>query len=96
MRMRIKGYLLVGSALAACPCHLPLTLPLLAALFAGTALGVFLANNVWLIVALSTIYFFDALVLGWRALGATERGDCPMPKESSVIAETLDSKRWRA
>ena len=66
---KLKGYLLMGSARVACPCHLPITLPLLTALFAGTALGAFLLNNVWLVVAISTAYFIAALALGLRDLG---------------------------
>ncbi len=69
----LKGYFLIGSALVACPCHLPITLPFLTALFAGTALGAFLLDNVWLIVAISAAYFVGALVLGLRNLGQNDK-----------------------
>jgi hypothetical protein len=45
MWAKVKSCVLIGSALVVCPCHLPITLPLVTALFAGTALGAFLLNN---------------------------------------------------
>ena len=60
-----SGFFLVTGFIA-CPCHLPLTLPLLLAVTAGTAFGAFLANNLWLIGAATTIYFIGALALGLR------------------------------
>lgn len=53
---------------AACPCHLPVTIPIVLGLTAGTAFGAFLANNLWLLGAISTTYFLFALVLGLRSL----------------------------
>ena len=64
----LKGIFLTLTGFLACPCHLPITLPLLIALTAGTALGAFLANHVWLVVAVSTIYFAGTLVLGVQYL----------------------------
>jgi mercuric ion transport protein len=67
-----SGYLLILTGFLACPCHLPLLL----ALTAGTAFGVFLANNAWLTVAVSVAYFVGALALGWRQL-TQNREICP-------------------
>ncbi len=69
----LKSTFFIVTGFAACPCHLPVTLPLLLALTAGTALGVILAENVWLIAAMMTIYFILALALGWRYLIRTEK-----------------------
>ncbi|WP_029214634.1 hypothetical protein [Kallotenue papyrolyticum] len=66
MRKRI-GVVLTITGLLACPCHLPLALPLLAVI-GGTALGAWLtAHSGWLI-ALSTLYFIGALIVGLRLL----------------------------
>ncbi|MBI3538033.1 MAG: hypothetical protein HY070_10815 [Chloroflexi bacterium] len=64
----LKGIFLTLTGFLACPCHLPITFPLALTLTAGTALGAFLANNVWLIVAGSTIYFVGAIAFGLRYL----------------------------
>ncbi|MBI4673822.1 MAG: hypothetical protein HY741_19420 [Chloroflexi bacterium] len=69
----MRGYFFVVTGFFACPCHLPLTLPLLLAVTAGTALGAFLANNISLIVVVSTIYFIGALWLGWRYVTQDEK-----------------------
>jgi hypothetical protein len=62
-----SGFFLVTGFIA-CPCHLPLTLPLLLALTAGTALGAFLANNVGVVFAVSGAYFVGALLFMTRGL----------------------------
>jgi cation transport ATPase len=43
--LEVRGYVAAAIALVACPCHLVVTLPLLIALAAGTALGAFLRQN---------------------------------------------------
>lgn len=74
-----RGYFFFITGVLACPCHLPVTLPILIALTAGSALGAFLANSIWLVVALSTIYFIVALMLGFRYLGQKDQ-TCEMPQ----------------
>ncbi len=83
MRRSIGSSLLLISGFLACPCHLPLTLPLLVALFGGTALGTWLSTHTGLVIGLSTGYFLAAIVLGFWLLkrrspesGAT----CPPPE----------------
>ncbi len=70
---------------ATCPCHLPVTVPILLGLTAGTALGAFLANNLWLLGAISTTYFLLALVLGLRSLRQNKGSHAP---DSSQRDET--------
>lgn len=49
MSRKLTGYLLTVTAFVACPCHLPLTLPLAVALLGGTAWGAALSRNAaWL------------------------------------------------
>jgi mercuric ion transport protein len=65
----IKGYVMGGIALIACPCHLPITLPILVALTAGTAFSVWLSNNFIAIAGILTVIFVGALVLSFRWIG---------------------------
>jgi hypothetical protein len=65
----IKGYVAGAIALIACPCHLPLTLPLFVGLTAGTALGSWLAGNYLMVFLLSTVIFIGGLLLSFRWLG---------------------------
>lgn len=68
MRGSVGSYALLVTGFLACPCHLPLTLPLLIALFGGSALGGWLATHTGLIIGLSTGYFIAALVVGFWLL----------------------------
>ncbi len=73
MRRKIGGILLTVTGILACPCHLVITLPLLLALFAGTAVGSFLAHNVALVYGGAALYFAVALILGMRFLLSPDR-----------------------
>lgn len=55
-------------ALVACPCHLPLTLPFILALTAGTAFGGWLANNSIIIYIVSIVLFLGGLILATKWL----------------------------
>jgi mercuric ion transport protein len=65
----IRGYVMLGLALATCPCHLPVLLVLLA----GTGLGAYLRDNLWLTAAALTGVFVVSLLLGLRWIGRGER-----------------------
>ena len=64
----------VGLALAlvTCPCHLPVTAPLLLGLLAGTSLGAYLSTHLEVLAAAST-----ALFLVGVAVAAAEPGGRP-------------------
>ena len=68
----IKGYAAGAAAFIACPCHLPLTLPLLVALTAGTAFSRWLAGNTVLVGAISTVLFVAGLALALKWMGQTQ------------------------
>jgi len=71
---RIGGVALSVTGFLACPCHLIVTLPLLASLFAGTALGSFLARNTGEVLTFAEMYFVVALALGaWCLFGPARR-----------------------
>src|SRR6266536_6478765 len=52
MRRSVGSSLLLITGFLACPCHVPLTLPLLVALFGGTALGTWLSTHAGLMIGL--------------------------------------------
>ncbi len=78
---RIVGYLLTGTALIACPCHLVFLLPAALGLLGGTALGATLAANTSLVFAAVSFYFVAALGAGLYLLNRRmEKGaGCPAP-----------------
>ena len=65
MRRSVGSSLLLITGFLACPCHVPLTLPLLIALFGGTTLGTWLSTHTGLVIGLSAGYFLAAIVLGF-------------------------------
>jgi mercuric ion transport protein len=71
---RIGGVVLTVTGFLACPCHLIITLPLLASLLAGTALGSFLSRNIGEVLTFAGIYFVVALALGAWFLFGPQRG----------------------
>ncbi len=72
---RIGGVVLTVTGFLACPCHLIITLPLLASGLSGTAVGNFLTRNTGLVYPLAGIYFVVALALGyWFLFGPAQRG----------------------
>jgi uncharacterized membrane protein len=80
---RLAGIVLTVIGFLACPCHLIITLPLLASLLAGTALGSFLTRNTGLVVTFASLYFIVAFLLGFRLLFSPSQranrrdGACP-------------------
>ena len=82
-----KGYLAAGVAFVACPCHLPITLPLVIGLTAGTALSAWLQNNLLTIAGVSTVLFLGGLVLAFKWMRA-EVPTIPAGKRS-VQAEVV-------
>ena len=70
---RIGGVVLTVTGFLACPCHLIITLPLLASLLAGTRLSSFLKQNTGLVTTFAGIYFVLALALGYWFLFGPKR-----------------------
>lgn len=87
----IKGYVAGAVAFISCPCHLPITLPLLISATAGTVFSAWLANNVILVGALSTVMFLGGLGL---ALKWTGQGKSLLPDATAGAPEvTLVTSR---
>lgn len=84
---KIGGYLLAGTALVVCPCHLVLLLPVV---LGGTALGAALGAHTGLVFAGATVYFVVALagglyILNRRARDEKGRDRAPSPVGSGVM-----------
>jgi len=94
---RIGGIALTVTGFLACPCHLIITLPLLASLLAGTTLGSFLTRNTGEVLTFAGIYFVVALALGYWFLFGPKRekreGDAACPTCAPVASETHMQER---
>ena len=79
---KIRGYLAGAVALVACPCHLPLTVPLVLSLTAGTAAGVFFERYLGVAIVILAALFVGGLILAfqWLGSGAARSGDSCPPK----------------
>lgn len=76
-RRERRGLWTVIGAFAICPCHLPVTLGLLGVALGGSAVGIFVRNNVVLAGALVTIVW---AALTWRGIWLLRNGrSCPAP-----------------
>lgn len=64
-----------------CPCHLPLTLGILAAVLGGTALGALLRDHVWLAGGVITTAWVAGTARGFLLIRKGQRGElaCPIP-----------------
>jgi thiol-disulfide isomerase/thioredoxin len=88
---QFKGYVVAGVALVACPCHLPLTLPIFLALTAGTALGGWVAANTTLIYITFGVLFAGGLVLASKWLMFNQ--PAAIPKSEGPANVVLVSSR---
>ena len=75
---KIWGGVLVLTGIIACPCHLPLTLALLAGVLGGTALGSFVANHQGLIYGIAVGYFIVAIAVGYHFLTRKRKSATPL------------------
>jgi len=84
----LRGSIAGAVAFIICPCHLPVTLPLLLTLTAGTAVGGWLANNGTMVTIGSAVLFIAWLVLAVKWLIAGERKACAIePAGKSMQSE---------
>ena len=66
-----RGFVAGGVAFIFCPCHLPLTLPLVISLTAGTAFSTWLTtpHNALFIGVMSTVVFIGGMALAFKWTG---------------------------
>ncbi len=82
----IKGYFAGALALVACPCHLPLTFPLLLSFTAGTALGTWLQGKFGLLFGILTIIFVTGLGLAiWWLRNDNKEISCEPQKNYRIF-----------
>ncbi len=65
---RVWSGVLAVTGLVACPCHFPLTLPLILGLLGGTGIGSFMGANTSLVYGIAAGYFIVAIGVGWYLL----------------------------
>ena len=65
---KLWTWLLVTTGVAACPCHFPVTLPLLVTLAGGTGLAGFIAAHTGIVYGIATVYFVGVTAAGIWAL----------------------------
>ena len=80
-RLERKGRWWLFGSFVFCPCHLPLTLALLATVFGGTTLGVVVRDHAWLAGTILTASWIAGSAYGFRLLRRAKNGaSCPIPR----------------
>ena len=65
---KVWGTVLAVTSFVACPCHFPVTLPILLGLLGGTGLGGFISSNTGIVYGVAAAYFVVALAAGYWLL----------------------------
>lgn len=60
-------------AFIACPCHLPITLPLLLAILAGSPLAVWIAQHKGWLYGIMAVVFIASLAFGFSWIGSSKK-----------------------
>ncbi len=75
---RVWGGILAVTGFVACPCHFPLTLPLILGVLGGTSIGSFIGTNTSWIYGIATAYFIVGIGVGWYLLMRKRPGRLPL------------------
>ena len=78
-----RGRRWIFGSFVLCPCHLPLTLGVLATVFGGTAVGVVLRDHAVLAGAVISAGWMAGTWRGLRLIRLAQRGACPLPTRAS-------------
>jgi len=76
-----RGRRWIFGSFAFCPCHLPLTLGILATVFGGTAAGAVLRDHIWVAGAVITAAWVAGTWRGFRLVRLAKQGACPLPRQ---------------
>lgn len=81
IRLERRGRWWLIASFLLCPCHLPLSLAVLATLLAGTSFGVVLRDNTWLAAGMISALWAAGTGYGLMLVRRAERanGACPLP-----------------
>jgi hypothetical protein len=74
-----RGRWWLALSFLACPCHLPLTLAVLASVLGGTALGAVLRDHVLLAGVVISAGWVIGTANGFRLIRNAKRGTCTVP-----------------
>ena len=80
------------TGVAACPCHFPITLPIVVSALGGMGLGGLIAANIGLIYGVGAVYFVIALglsiyLLNRRSASASTLGELPLADRTHSSAQ---------
>ncbi len=85
---KVWGGVLLVTGVLACPCHLPLTLSLLAGVLGGAGAGSLLGGHTGLLYGVFTGYFLLSIGAGWYLLNRKGRNkaavSCQVPHWTSA------------
>lgn len=81
-----RGRRWIFGSFALCPCHLPLTLGVLATVLGGTAAGAMLRDHLVVAGAVVTAAWVAGTWRGFRLVRLAQRGACPVPAGTSGVA----------
>src|SRR6266852_478749 len=86
----IRSVVAGALAIITCPCHLPITLPLVISLTAGTAFSAWLAapRNTLLVGVIATIVFSGGMVLAFKWMGEAQTPNSPTPLLKEIYPST--------
>lgn len=96
---KVWGTVLTVTSVVACPCHFPVTLPILLGLLGGTGLGGFISSNTGLVYGVAGTYFVVALAAGYWLLSrkAKARGQArELPAQRLRIQLVRGPQRQRS
>lgn len=82
-RLEGRGRWWLAISFLFCPCHLPLTLGLLAGVFGGTALGALLRDHVWVAGTILAVTWLAGTARGLTWIRRAERSEltCAVPQQ---------------
>src|SRR5712692_43405 len=91
----VQGLVAGAVAVITCPCHLPITLPLVNSLTAGTVFSAWLAapRNTLLVGVIATIVFSGGMVLAFKWMGEAQTANSPTGLSRAVSPSTACPSR---
>jgi mercuric ion transport protein len=79
-RTERRGRWWIFGSFVLCPCHLPLTLAVLATVFGGTVLGALLRDHALVAGLVITAAWVAGTARGFWLVRMAQRGACPLPR----------------